>query len=220
MIVRVNILLFPLLVLAFVFAASIAFEVSWGNNFYVSEMPYIKEVFLVIFLLVGILFSIKTVNRWTGILVFLNKSKYAFEHIEPIGNDGKKRMVMYNSIEGIMYLTFAFGYFYLTEYAFWMGILCSVMVFELILFSILLPKIALLGVRRSSLFVLTRQSKVIPFNNLVRMEKDFNEWFFAYKSGKVLKINLGNVSKDSRQALIKRISDLNPGVFVSDSLED
>ena len=220
MTVRINIFVYPLLMLAFAFAAGIKFEASWGTRYMMTDIPYQKEIFLVFMLLAGLFLALKVVNKWMGIRPMISRRQSELLFDEPISKDGMNRMVVYNILESILYILFAGCFYWFTENSHSLSYLCAIVFLEIHLFQILNRKRMRVIAGKGSMMYVARNTVIFPYKGLKSIEKDFDVWFFNYKSGKIVKLPLIHVDKENRAKLLDAIKSTasTEGVFFSDTL--
>jgi len=224
--IKYNISIFFFLIIGFVVAGIIGFDVSWGkynmedlNDQFSRKSGFsLTTIFVILATIVSILSLLKVLKRWMGAFNFWQqKESYIFS--EPLEKKGISRVLTYNILEGIIYFVVAGSLYFLTPHAHALAWVCIGMVLELIVFHAINRGQMRISLGSNGIALLTRDLTVIPLDKLKRVEKDFNEFFFIYPKT-VKKIPLVYLSQEQKMKLVAQLKVLtaNNNVFFSDTL--
>lgn len=166
------------------------------------EIPFIKEIFIGITILLGVLFVIKTNYRWQALLV-AKKAKLFFL----MSKGGMKKAVVYELINLGFYLLVALALIMFAPNGFFIGLISLLFLIEgssnlLQNFSSMLYRTI---VQENAVTIINNYITVIPWKGLIRIESRYNDIRFIDELNKVYLLDLDMINEQDRQPLIEEL---------------
>jgi hypothetical protein len=208
-------LLFPIMLFTIVVGFDIPVEFLKTTGQFI---PYISETFLIAGLIVAIINIRRSVKRWTGVFLLNKEAKYKW--IKPISTERKKRVYVYNLMEGTVFLAIAWALFKVSNLSLITALAFCIPFFDNLIFTIagMSKPIWKIGVTSKALVHADREVNVIYFKGLVKVESHLDALFFEYTNGLRLYIPTNCISENDLAAfysVIENQVDTNKVFFIN-----
>ncbi len=197
-------LLFPIMLFTIVVGFDIPVEFLKTTGQFV---PYIFESFLISGLIVAIINVRRSVKRWTGVFLLNKEAKYKW--IKPINAERKKRVYVYNFMEGLVFLAIAWALFTVSELSWPTALAFCIPFFDNLIFTIfgMAKPLWKIGVTSKAIVHADREVNVIYFNGLQKVESHLDAIFFEYTNGLKLYIPTNCISENDLAEFYKVIEN-------------
>lgn len=142
------------------------------------RLPYSTEVYLVLGLLILIIGLRRSIRRWMGVSMAKQQNKFVWN--QPISNERKRRVIVYNSLETLVFLSLMLAHLYLSEVALFVAISYSILAFDAFIFPVLNYKQFRVGLSSKAILVADREILLIYLNGLRKVSVSQQTIYFDY----------------------------------------
>lgn len=142
------------------------------------RLPYRTEVYLVLGLLILIIGLRRSIRRWMGVSMVKQQNKFVWN--QPISNERKRRVIVYNSLETLVFLSLMLAHLYLSEVALFVAISYSILAFDAFIFPVLNYKQFRVGLSSKAILVADREILLIYLNGLRKVSVSQQTIYFDY----------------------------------------
>jgi hypothetical protein len=150
------------------------------------EFPYQDIIFISSAALIFLLGALRSSKKWIGMNVVKQVNRFKFS--TPISEGRKSRVLLYNVLEILFFLSFAAGLFYFS-----MSTKYIVLVFVLLSLDSIINTILginarryRVGITKNAVVMADRETKAIYFTGLKRISRHQQTLYFEYTNGLVL----------------------------------
>lgn len=204
-----------------IFAMVIGFDlILFGLN--PTKIEYKQEIFLGAAMLIAALGLLRLVIRRRNLKIFSDESK--FELIVPISKSAMSHVNLYLIIEAIFMLLMGLMFFWISELSRVISVVFLVLLIEQVVFIVQAQKQGFCKVGMTTLALLSvdRESDVLYYNGIKKVDIDLGRLYFDYKGDLQLSIRIDNISSEDKvkfdETLRKCLSKKN--VFYTDGYID
>jgi hypothetical protein len=162
-----------------------------------ARIPYRFHVFLGLGMVLLIIGLWRVVRRWMGIR--MTKQIKKFKWNQTISNSRKQRVVTYTLLESLVFLSLAFGYYYLTEDAWFPALAMLFLSVESLLFLLLNAKNNFrIGLTSKAILASDREIILIYLKGLRQVSISQQTVYFDYIENLQLSFPTDCIPKESR----------------------
>ncbi|MEX1191712.1 MAG: hypothetical protein WED10_11480 [Brumimicrobium sp.] len=205
-----NIWILIFTVLTFPFALAVGLNVDFsilGLKIPGEEFEFKEILFGTSAAIIFLLGALKSSKRWSGIRVVKQKSRFLFS--TEISKQRKNRVLLYNTIEIVFAILFAFIFWYFTESAIYISIVFIIIMLDYIANSIagIGQKKYRVGMTRKAIVAVDREVKVIYFQGLKRITKHQQTLYFEYINDLVLHFPTNLIPESEQENFLKTLME-------------
>lgn len=207
----VNILLFILFIPTALLAVLVGFDLPLGFlRLTGSNLPFAKEIFYVLAGLFFILGGRRSVQRWSGLKMVLDPSKFIW--CKPMDPKRVSRTYMYLMLEMVFHLFFAIVLYGVTPLFFPVTIALLILALDHFLFAMIgrSKKLFRIGVTKNAIVFADREVTVMYFSGLRKVTVQQQSLYFDYIKELQLSASLDGVTTEDRKSFreaIERVVD-------------
>lgn len=180
-----------------VLAMVISFDlILFGLN--PTKLDYKQEIFLSSAVLIGALGMLRMVIRRRNLKIFSDESK--FELIVPMSKSAMSHVNLYLIIEAVFMLLMGLFFYWISELTIVIGLVFTVLLIEQVVFLIQSQKTGFckMGMTTLALISVDRESDVLYYNGLKKIDVDLGRLYFDYKEDLQLSIRIDNIPKEQK----------------------
>jgi len=160
------------------------------------RLPFKTEVYLVLGLLLLIIGLRRSIRRWMGVSMVKQASKFVWN--APISKERQVRVFVYNSLEGLVFLSLAFAHWFLTPSAVFVLLVYLILVFDSFLFVLINKHAFRVGLSSKAILVADREVILIYLNGLRKVSISQQTIYFDYIGELQLSFPLDCIENDQR----------------------
>jgi hypothetical protein len=195
-------------VLIFPFALAVGLNEDFelfGLKIRGEEFAYKNIIFIASAAIVFLLAALKASKKWMGIRIIRQVNKFKFTC--RISNERKNRVQLYNAIEVVYFLLFAFFFWYISPDSWIISFVFLVVAIEHLMNSIVGLSRNKYGIGLSSkaLIRVDREVTVIYFKGLQKITKHQDTLYFDYVNGLNLFVPLNIIPKEKEADFYKEL---------------
>lgn len=142
------------------------------------RLAYSNEVYLALGLLLLIIGLRRSVRRWMGVSMVKQVGKFVWN--AAISKERRTRVFVYNSIEGVVFLSLAFAHWFLTPAALFVLIVYLILALDSFLFIVVNPSNFRVGLSSKAILVADREVLLIYLNGLRKVSVSQQTIYFDY----------------------------------------
>jgi hypothetical protein len=143
-----------------------------------SELQFTNEIYLVLGLLLLIIGLRRTVRRWMGVSMVKQQDKFVWN--EPISATRKNRVIVYNSLEALVFLSLLVAHLLLTTASFFVVFVYFVLLLDSIVFVLVNQNQFRVGLSSKAILVADREIILIYLNGLRKVSVSQQTIYFDY----------------------------------------
>jgi hypothetical protein len=161
-----------------------------------ARLPYSNEVYLVLGLVILIIGLRRTIRRWMGVSMVKQMSKFVWN--APISKTRRMRVFVYNSIEGVVFLSLAFAHWFLTPNAFFVLLVYLILALDSFLFVLINQSNFRVGLSSKAILVADREVLLIYLNGLRKVSVSQQTVYFDYSENLQLSFPLDCIEEQQK----------------------
>jgi hypothetical protein len=162
------------------------------------RLPYGLEVYLVLGLLLLIIGLRRSIRRWMGVSMAKQTSRFIWN--AHISKERQLRVFVYNSLEGLVFLSLAFAHCFLTPTAVFVLIVYLILAADSFLFLLIHRSNFRVGLSSKAILVADREVVLIYLNGLRKVSISQQTIYFDYIEELQLSFPLDCIENDQRSA--------------------
>lgn len=143
-----------------------------------AELPYIKELYFTLGLLILIIGLRRTVRRWMGVSMVKKQDKFVWN--QQISPERNKRVIVYNGLEALVFLSLIIAHLFLTTSAYFIVIVYFILLADSILFLVINQQNFRVGLSSKAILVADREIILIYLNGLRKVSVSQQTIYFDY----------------------------------------
>jgi hypothetical protein len=143
-----------------------------------ARLPHSNEVYLVLGLVILIIGLRRTIRRWMGVSMVKKVSKFVWN--APISKERRMRVFVYNSIEGVVFLSLSFAHWFLTPTAIFVLLIYLILALDSFLFVLINQSYFRVGLSSKAILVADREVLLIYLNGLRKVSVSQQTVYFDY----------------------------------------
>jgi hypothetical protein len=143
-----------------------------------NEIKYINEIYLVLGLLLLIIGLRRTIRRWMGVSMVKQQDKFVWN--QPISSTRKNRVLVYNSLEALVFLSLLIAHLLLTTASFFIVFVYFVLLLDSIVFVLVNQNQFRVGLSSKAILVADREIILIYLNGLRKVSVSQQTIYFDY----------------------------------------
>ena len=160
------------------------------------RLPYSNEVYLVLGLILLIIGLRRSVRRWMGVAMVKQVGKFVWN--APISKERRTRVFVYNSIEGVVFLSLAFAHWFLTPSALFVLLVYLILALDSVLFIVVNPSNFRVGLSSKAILVADREVLLIYLNGLRKVSVSQQTIYFDYTENLQLSFPLDCIEEQQK----------------------
>jgi hypothetical protein len=160
------------------------------------RLPYSNEVYLVLGLILLIIGLRRSVRRWMGVAMVKQVGKFVWN--APISKERRTRVFVYNSIEGVVFLSLAFAHWFLTPSALFVLLVYLILALDSFLFIVVNPSNFRVGLSSKAILVADREVLLIYLNGLRKVSVSQQTIYFDYTENLQLSFPLDCIEEQQK----------------------
>ncbi|MFM6945805.1 MAG: hypothetical protein ACKOWW_01575 [Flavobacteriales bacterium] len=163
-----------------------------------AELPYIKELYFTLGLLILIIGLRRTVRRWMGVSMVKQQDKFVWN--QQISTERSKRVFVYNGLEALVFLSLIIAHLFLTTSAYFIVIVYFILLTDSILFVLMNQKNFRVGLSSKAILVADREIILIYLHGLRKVSVSQQTIYFDYIEDLQLTFPLDCIQEDQKTA--------------------
>ncbi|MFM8595664.1 MAG: hypothetical protein ACKOBN_01065 [Flavobacteriales bacterium] len=163
-----------------------------------AELPYIKELYFTLGLLILIIGLRRTVRRWMGVSMVKQQEKFVWN--QQISAERSKRVFVYNGLEALVFLSLIVAHLFLTSSAYFIVIVYFILLADSILFVLMNQKNFRVGLSSKAILVADREIILIYLHGLRKVSVSQQTIYFDYIEDLQLTFPLDCIQEDQKTA--------------------
>lgn len=160
------------------------------------RLPYSNEVYLVLGLILLIIGLRRSVRRWMGVAMVKQVGKFVWN--APISKERRTRVFVYNSIEGVVFLSLAFAHWFLTPSALFVLLVYLILALDSFIFIVVNPSNFRVGLSSKAILVADREVLLIYLNGLRKVSVSQQTIYFDYTENLQLSFPLDCIEEQQK----------------------
>ena len=161
-----------------------------------ARLPYGNEVYLVLGLVILIIGLRRTIRRWMGVSMVKQVGKFVWN--APISKTRRTRVFVYNSIEGVVFLSLAFAHWFLTPNALFVLLVYLILALDSFLFVLINQSNFRVGLSSKAILVADREVLLIYLNGLRKVSVSQQTVYFDYSENLQLSFPLDCIEEQQK----------------------
>jgi hypothetical protein len=142
------------------------------------RIPFGAEVYLLLGLLLLIIGLRRSIRRWMGVSMVKQSTKFVWN--APISKERRLRVFVYNSLEGLVFISLAFAHWFLTSSAAFVLIVYLILAADAFLFVLIQKGNFRVGLSSKAILVADREVILIYLNGLRKVSISQQTIYFDY----------------------------------------
>ena len=163
-----------------------------------AELPYIKELYFTLGLLILIIGLRRTVRRWMGVSMVKQQDKFVWN--QQISTERSKRVFVYNGLEALVFLSLIIAHLFLTSSAYFIVIVYFILLADSVLFVLMNQKNFRVGLSSKAILVADREIILIYLHGLRKVSVSQQTIYFDYIEDLQLTFPLDCIQEDQKKA--------------------
>lgn len=168
-----------------------------------AELPYIKELYFTLGLLILIIGLRRTVRRWMGVSMVKKQDKFVWN--QQISIERNKRVVVYNSLEALVFLSFSVAHLFLTTMSIFVVLVYFILLIDSIIFIFINQKNFRVGLSSKAILVADREIILIYLNGLRKVSISQQTIYFDYIEDLQLTFPLDCIKEDQKTSFFEAL---------------
>lgn len=168
-----------------------------------AELPYIKELYFTLGLLILIIGLRRTVRRWMGVSMVKKQDKFVWN--QQISIERNKRVVVYNSLEALVFLSFSVAHLFLTTMSIFVVLIYFILLIDSIIFIFINQKNFRVGLSSKAILVADREIILIYLNGLRKVSISQQTIYFDYIEDLQLTFPLDCIKEDQKTSFFEAL---------------
>lgn len=168
-----------------------------------AELPYIKELYFTLGLLILIIGLRRTVRRWMGVSMVKKQDKFVWN--QQISIERNKRVVVYNSLEALVFLSFSVAHLFLTTMSIFVVFVYFILLIDSIIFISINQKNFRVGLSSKAILVADREIILIYLNGLRKVSISQQTIYFDYIEDLQLTFPLDCIKEDQKTSFFEAL---------------
>jgi hypothetical protein len=193
----INLLLLVLSLPALLFSVFVGFDLPIDFlNTTGKRLTFSTEVYLGLGLLLLIIGLRRSIRRWMGVAMVKQVGKFVWN--APISKTRRLRVFVYNSIEGVVFLSLAFAHWFLTPAALFVLLVYLILALDSFLFILLNQTNFRVGLSSKAILVADREVLLIYLNGLRKVSVSQQTVYFDYSENLQLSFPLDCIEEQQK----------------------
>lgn len=163
-----------------------------------AELPYVKELYFILGLLILIIGLRRTVRRWMGVSMVKKQDKFVWN--QEISADRKKRVFVYNSLEALVFLSFVVAHLFLTTSSYFVVLVYFILLADSLIFILVNKSNFRVGLSSKAILVADREIILIYLNGLRKVSVSQQTIYFDYIEDLQLTFPLDCIQEEQKTA--------------------
>lgn len=160
------------------------------------RLPYSNEVYLVLGLILLIIGLRRTIRRWMGVSMVKQVGKFVWN--APISKERRMRVFVYNSIEGVVFLSLSFAHWFLTPSAIFVLLVYLILALDSFIFVMINQANFRVGLSSKAILVADREVLLIYLNGLRKVSVSQQTVYFDYSENLQLSFPLDCIEEPQK----------------------
>jgi hypothetical protein len=172
-----------------------------------SQLPYRFEIFCAFAVMIGLVHTRRSVHRWTGMQLVKQAEKFIW--LQPVSKERRKRIVVYNVLESIVFISMLVGIALVCPPAWPLVVVFALMAVDTLLFLCfgMAKNLFRIGITKLAVVVADRDVTVAYFSGLRRVHIHQESLFFEYIKGLQLYFPLDCIVKEHEDTFFNHLQE-------------